>query len=695
MGASRVRRTALVYVVLLAAAAGLALWLSSKEFEAARLATTAIALVLAAPSAYLAGAAYLADRREAAADIDAKTRTIAAAVAVAEARQRAQLIGPGAHRIDLTFRYRTEPANNAAGADPHGRQTGIVTYYRRVNPARLVITGEPGAGKTLIALDLLLGLLTSPHRTDADPIPVRLSLAGWDTSQPFKQWLAHQVHQHFRDRGITAADALLLVDHHRILPVLDGLDEMDADTAPVGRRRATSALQQLNDYQDPTGNAPVILTCRTTQYEQLAAQDLRMREAARIQIDPVTASQAAAYLTARSANPARWTAVIDKLTVTPGGTLARALNTPWRLNLAVTAYEERHPDTLTYPHDPAFLLTLASSSAVRDHLLDRYVPAASRQHPTHPGRYPSEQAHHWLAAVATHLATGTAATGPTTDIVLHQLWPIAGPRRVRTADALLTTLLLFVCTAFVVTQLPIDSSLGQLFLVGGTAHSAFSTVWQASRPTVPDPKSLQLHQLRGRAQRAQIARELVRGLVSGLLAGLAVGLTLALLVFLTVEPVLALGALLASALLARRAFGLAGELVAPLNDAPPTEPRRALRDDVRVGLTVGFAVGLVTGLAFWLTLTAVAALTVGAAHAFTLGVGLGLGLTLGLTFGLRMAGASRRYMVFLCCARGQLPWRLGAFLHWAYGTGMLRISGMAYQFRHRELQDWLATHPVP
>ena len=88
---------------------------------------------------------------------------------MAEARQRAQLIGPGAHRIDLTFRYRTEPANNAVGADPHGRQTGIVTYYRRVNPARLVITGEPGAWKTLIAVDLLLGLLTSPHHTDAAP----------------------------------------------------------------------------------------------------------------------------------------------------------------------------------------------------------------------------------------------------------------------------------------------------------------------------------------------------------------------------------------------------------------------------------------------------------------------------------------------------------------------------------------------
>lgn len=228
------------------------MWLS-KEFQAARLAVTAIALVLATPGAYLAGASYLADRREAAADTDAKTKTIAAAVAAAEAQQRAQLIGPGAHRIDLSFRYRAELANNAEGAEPQGSLTGIVAYYRRVNPARLVITGEPGAGKTLIALDLLLGLLTSPDRADTDPVPVRLSLAGWDTDRSFRPWLADQVHQHFRDRGITAADALVLVDQHRILPVLDGLDEMDADTTPVGRRRATRVLQQLNGYPGQTG----------------------------------------------------------------------------------------------------------------------------------------------------------------------------------------------------------------------------------------------------------------------------------------------------------------------------------------------------------------------------------------------------------------------------------------------------------
>ncbi|MEU1577418.1 hypothetical protein ABZ519_41005 [Streptomyces collinus] len=42
-----------------------------------------------------------------------------------------------------------------------------------------------------------------------------------------------------------------------------------------------------------------------------------------------------------------------------------------------------------------------------------------------------------------------------------------------------------------------------------------------------------------------------------------------------------------------------------------------------------------------------------------------------------------------------MPWRLGAFLHWAYEAGLLRISGVVYQFRHRELQDWLTDHPTP
>jgi hypothetical protein len=37
--------------------------------------------------------------------------------------------------------------------------------------------------------------------------------------------------------------------------------------------------------------------------------------------------------------------------------------------------------------------------------------------------------------------------------------------------------------------------------------------------------------------------------------------------------------------------------------------------------------------------------------------------------------------------------RYGAFLDWVLEAGLLRVSGVAYQFRHGQLQDWLTLHP--
>ncbi|MET9125047.1 NACHT domain-containing protein [Streptomyces sp. NPDC004528] len=678
MTRSRTRRPAAVYAVLQAVTVMLALWLS-KHFQVARLAATLVALAPTLPGAYLTWAAYRDDRREAAADTDAKVKTLAAVVTAAETRQRAQLIGPGAHRIDVTFHQRTEPANNATGAAAHGRLTDIVSYYQNLRPARLVITGEPGAGKTLLALDLILGLLSHPGRTDTDPVPVRFSLADWNTEQPLQEWLAHQVHQQFRDQGITLTDATTLVDGYRLLPVLDGLDEMDTDATPAGRRRAARALEQLNAYQAPTGSAPVVLTCRTTQYEDLAGLDLRMREAARIQLNNVSPGQAAAYLTARSTSPTRWRPVIDTLTTAPAGTLSRSLATPWRLNLAATAYEERHPDTLAYLREPDHLLTLASPSAVRDHLLARYLPAAAHQHPTRPNRYRPDQTHRWLVALAAHLATTTpTSTANSTDIVLHQLWPMAGPRRVRTTDTLLAALLTLAFTALLMSYAPFPSSLDQLFGVSAAMLLAVGAIWLASRPRVQEPQTLQLQRLRSPTHRRQLAWTIASAFAVGLLVGLMGGFVVGFRAGLSGGFGVGVGLGLAT--------GLTDGLSEPLQNAQPTDPRHPVRDDLVVGLVVGFIAVLAVGLGAGLTLRPVAVLA----------VGVGVGLPIGWGFGwYSFTGAGRRYLVFLLCSRGRLPWRLGSFLNWAYEAGLLRISGVAYQFRHRELQDWLTAHPTP
>lgn len=45
--------------------------------------------------------------------------------------------------------------------------------------------------------------------------------------------------------------------------------------------------------------------------------------------------------------------------------------------------------------------------------------------------------------------------------------------------------------------------------------------------------------------------------------------------------------------------------------------------------------------------------------------------------------------------RKHSPFRLARFLDWSCDAGLMRFSGPAYQFRHRELQLWLAAHPYP
>jgi hypothetical protein len=142
------------------------------------------------------------------------------------------------------------------------------------------------------------------------------------------------------------------------------------------------------------------------------------------------------------------------------------------------------------------------------------------------------------------------------------------------------------------------------------------------------------------------------GITTGIVIGLAVGFATGQVTGLTAEP------------------------------SEAATPGVTIREDVTYGLVYGLAGGLGGGLAAGLALPG------------GLPVGLALGLAFGLTAGLKVS-AARRYAVFLVCSRGRLPFRLARFLDWACTAGLMRYSGPAYQFRHRELQQWLAAHPDP
>ncbi|MGR4880691.1 NACHT domain-containing protein [Streptomyces sp. LARHCF249] len=651
-------------------------------------------------------------------------------------RQWRQLIGDDTQRINLRFTLRPEPGRTAAAPAEGGRMFGgtpalldVAAYYRRTFPRRLVVIGEPGSGKTVLVLELMLALLE--ERAEEDPVPVRLSLAEWDPAVPLPKWLARHLVDVYDWPAEMAGE---LVSQQRVLPVLDGLDEMDPtahDGAPSSAApRARAALEVLNAYQKGREAGPVILTCRTLHYQALDSR-VRLIDAARIDIDPVTTPAACAYLRQRARDPARWQPVLEALEGDPTGTLATALSTPWRLSLAATIYSR--------DGDPAELLHHATVGDLDEYLLARLVPAASALHPRPDSPYSAGDVHCWLARLAGHLETSSstpgapagAGTGARTDLVLHQLWPLAGSGRVRTADAVLTAL----------------TVLTPLATAWGSPHPGLKTMsilaavvagCHAARTSVDPPARVRWGRLRTTAGWRDLGFGLLFGLAFwpvfwpwftplaalgfGLALGLGAGLTRAigrepstaarpgdivrrdLLRGILVGLVFVAGFLIAAApregllpglmigLLFGLVVGLAVGFTRTIECEPSTtaRPRDVIRSDLLRGLVAGIAAGIAVGLGWGLLYGLTQGLAVGLAAAP--GYGLAVGLMVGAGFG---APSGRRYLVFVLCSRGKLPWRLGAFMDWACSAGLLRFAGTAYQFRHRELQQWLARHPGP
>ncbi len=589
-----------------------------------------------------------------------------------------------------------KPGQSARPLQLGGELDEIVAVYRRIPSGRLVVLGRAGSGKTILTIRFVLGLLA--ESTPADPVPVIFSVGSWNPgTTELRDWLIEQLLRDHpglaaRVQGSTLAAAL--VESGRILPVLDGFDEIAG-----GLHRA--ALAALNATA-----LPLLVTSRVDEYRAAVESIDVLTSAGAVVLADLTPSDLADYLPRttrkRGHTGTVWEPVLAEVRDHPQGDLAAVLTTPLMVGLARTIYSDT-PD-----HDPAELLDadrFGARETIERHLLGSFVSTVYRRRPGGRG-HEVDRVEHWLGFLAHHLdRLGT-----------HDLaWWQLGNRMPGWLRMVVSGIVLGVAVG-----VPAAFVIGLVHLLGvGTSGAGFAdglSAGLAAGPaetlaagltfglahgvvlafggTVFEPSRVRIR-LRGtRRFGATFLRRLAAGLAVGI--GLGGGLGIAGELGATFWIVGRIGTTTGAAMAFGLVFGLVWGLAwgvmasfeAPVDISSAASPMALLNSNRRTVAIQALIFGLVTCVGYTVTVGLLHGPWLGLVHGLSYGLVLGLAVSVGVA-SMTAWGAWIVFARVWLTVHGRLPWSLPALLEDAYRRGVLRRAGAVYQFRHARLQDHL------
>ncbi len=613
------------------------------------------AAVLVAVGVLLPVAGYLADRRDArSGDLDlmlvADQLASAARKFWADEAKRREITSPAlsvswqpaSNSLVQSWSHLQQLISEGIGWErPRATATGpqdlagsgpqILTTYDRTPCGRLVVLGEPGAGKTVLLIRLVLDLLK--RRQPGEPVPLLVPLASWNPDrQSLTDWLEGQIlrqYPHLTEAvsagGRSRARALL--DAGRILPVLDGLDEIRA-----GSR--AQALVKIND--ELVGHIGFVLSSRVKAFRHAVrprpgVSPIRLEGSAGIRLDLLTPLVVVDYLIATAGEDglSRW-AQVRSAAARAHTPLARTLTTPLVASLARAVYNPRGGDSILSLPDPTDLTTLTTSFAIEQHILAGFIRAQYKPYIDRPNYWNHDQADRYLIFLARHLEYNLR----TTSLAWWEL-DRAVPRIFSSAISVLSG------------PLPKRTPIA---IIGRRPRFSDFRRWSVFVPAFAIGLTFLNNAFRASGGPSRI------GFLAAVLGGA-----------LALSPILGLKAVEISEIAAN--------------------PRTALIRDRTGTLVVGtiYALSMATGpgIIAWYSFGPAGAVVTGSlAGAFML-----ISHAIGSTW--FQLGVFRLWLA----ARRNTPLRLILFLEDAHDRGVLRQAGAVWEFRHANLQRYLANLP--
>jgi MFS family permease len=583
-----------------------------------------------------------------------------------------EVLAHSVHRqviIELGFEHRPDLLRNPwdllverPGQQPRPLEPDTTVGDLLQRHRSLLILGAPGAGKTTVLLNLLEHLLTDAEQDAAVPIPVVFQLNTWASSRkPLAEWLVDELRKLY---GVPHALAQYWITEERVLPLLDGLDEVALD-------QRLNCARAIDDFNTEHRLLPLVVTSRIADYDSLG---LRMALGAALLVQPLTDPQVEGYLD-------KWGEPLTGLrkALRSDRVMRELLRTPFLLSVAVRVYEGL----------PAadFRTGGGSLEDCRTRLLAAFVEHTLDRKPSQR-TYESQDTVRWLAYIA-------RALGQSLETIYHvefvdDSW---------LPETRLLTVLVVSLSTGILSGITVGLLMDLLFGIwSGLAVGAFSGLTTAYLTMfIRRYIGTSLPHFESKDHRKELARRLGRwggstlvaillfGILGGIF-GLILGAIVGAATSVSILGTLAEGGAIGSTSGALIALPVITALVPMVTDVGPRD-RKELRERP-TGADLHDTV--------WFSCALAVAFGVPAIWAFGVAYGTAgfvLGAMIAFTAGYQYSGSAllSYWLTRLLLVRsGLTPPRQVAFLDFAVTRMLLYKVGGGYMFAHRLLLEYFA-----